>query len=97
MSMKKAFFEKAFENLMHMLSVLFEGVKKNQDVIEVDYVGLVNEFSKDVINVGPKSTRCTVKVKRHNKVFELSIVGMESCFVFIICGNSEEVEGVSKV
>jgi hypothetical protein len=90
-------FKETFEDLTHMLNVLFKGIGEDQDIVEVDNAELINEFAENMVDVGLESAGCAMETKRHDQVFELSIAGSESGFVFFARGDPDEIESVSKI
>ena len=90
-------FEETFEDLTHVLNVLFKGIRENQDIIEVDNAELINEFAEDVIDIRLEGAGCAVETKRHDQVFKLSVAGSESGFVFFAEGDPDEIECISKI
>lgn len=89
--------EKAFENLTNVLDVFFKCIGEDEDVIEVGDAELIEKVAYSVVGVSLEGARGTGRAKWHNEVFEETVAGTESCFVFIAFGNSDEVKGVAEV
>ncbi len=86
------------QHLSNGLYVLFAfvlGVDK--DVIEVHYDKNVKLLCLDLVDVTLKRGRCIGKSKRHDLIFEVTIVGPEGCFLFIAFPDPHSIVGIGQI
>ena len=94
----KTVIEEALKDLTNMLDVLLMStVSVNKDVVQIGDTEFVEEFAQDVVNIGLKGCWSVAETKGHDQIFEVTISGAESCFVFIAFSNTHSMKGVTNV
>ena len=69
----------------------------DQYIIQVYNNKDIQLFSQNLINIFLKGSQNIRKAKKHDLVFEISILDPESCFLFIIFTNFYLIIGISKI
>ncbi len=82
-------------NGLYMLFVFTFGVDK--DVIEVHYHENVELLCQDLIDVTLKHGRRISQSKRHNLVFEVTIVDPEDCLPFIAFSDPHLMVSIGQI
>ena len=103
--MELAFLELASQSIItearqdfpNVSDMFFQGVRENQDVIEIDNTEKVEEFTETIVGIGLERRGRVGKTKRHDKVFEKAISCSEGRLPFIALGDSDLVVGVGHV
>src|ERR1700731_1041533 len=79
------------EYLSDMFNVLFQVLRVDEDVVEVDNHECVKEVGEDVIHEVLESGRCICEPKGHHTPFKGSVSGAECGLPFITLGDTDQV------
>jgi hypothetical protein len=71
-----------------MTHMLLESIREDEDIIEIDDVEDIEEFTKTIISVGLERCRSISKTKGHNEVFKVIVTSSKSSLVLIPFHNS---------
>jgi hypothetical protein len=94
---EKVIFSKSPKHFLDMGSVIFEVLRINQNIVEVnDYVYFDN-VSEDIIDEILKSGRSIAKPKGHHSILVTTESGSHSRQPFMTFGDSNQIIGTSKI
>ncbi len=83
---------------MNGLYVLFAFILSvDEDVIEVHYDKNVELLYQDLVDVALKRDRCIGQSKKHDLIFEVTIVGPEGRLPFIAFPDPHLIAGIDQI
>ena len=95
---KKRVFLKLVQNPAYSLNLwLVQIFNVDQFAIQVYNNKDIKLFSQNLINISLESSRSIKKAKRHDLIFEISVLSLESCFLCIIFTNSHPIIGIDEI
>ena len=87
----------ALENFLDMVLVFFLRVGVDEDVVEVHQYTNIEQVAKDVIHEVLESGGCIGKSKRHYAPFEGAVASLESCLLFVVLLDLDQMVGMPEV
>ena len=83
---------------MHCLNVgLFCIFNIDQDIVQIHYNKNIKLFSKNLVDIVLKTSRCVRKVKEHYLVLKVTIFSTENRFLLITISNSHLIISIGKI
>ena len=80
-----------------MVSVIFEGLGIDKNVIEVHDNIYFDEISKDIVDEVLESGRCIAKPERHHSILKTAEASAHRGRPFMTFGDTNEIIGSSKI
>jgi hypothetical protein len=93
----KTMFSKAFQDLLDVFDVILSGFAVDQDVVQIDDDGNVQEFTEDFVHELLKRSGGVCQAEWHDQIFEETVTRSESGLPFFSCGYPYKVVCAAEV